>query len=569
MGLFSKNSSPQGDQPTPSDSDHPLQEGEARQGAGESQEQQPRKPSPPTHEEHRQSYEQYRPLSPGLEEADERTRLLISAEDPAINPYNIFWIRTMRRLSLLFAVFAVIMFLLFLISMFFTIPALHTRGGNFLIMMLVLVSIGNLAISLFAFGIPSKSERIVNWMMMAFLLIDLIFIVSAPKLRNYEGNVLGILIMLWTIFSAGWVLACNLAVERSRRGLEERLIGHRLSSSRAQRSCRQWCSVMWELVVFIVLLVLVVLITLTLAVDTYDSRVSPPGQYVNVQDGFYRVHVFCNRPQDKRGDPTIFIEPGSTSSEVLAHEWLKREIDDDASPIYNYRYCYWDRPGMAFSDNAPSPMSASMAIDALSDALSQLRERGPWILVSHGVGGIYSRVFASRHAGDVDGLVLVDTYHEDYFTSTVGSSGRGFAYWIHGFVSPLGIDKHLGWIFGGRTSRDRIYGRSQATSGKFNLAKFQEQVAARTFTKYEIIAARDILPMDTPIAVISSQEMIRSTEGWADYQRQISEYTHKLRNWSIVEAPHEVWRAGEGRRQMSSAVADLAKKSKEAMWEWQ
>ncbi|KAK9366380.1 hypothetical protein V1509DRAFT_630187 [Lipomyces kononenkoae] len=561
MGLF-KNK--QGDPPAASaesEGDHPLQPTEATPSAGENSEQRPRKPSPPEHVESRPSYEHYRPLTPEPEDADERTRLLISAENPAVDPYQRFWIRTMRRLSLLFLIFATILLLLLLISMFFTIRGLDTRGGNFLMMMFVLVSIGNLAISLFAFGIPSKTERVVHWTMMGFLAIDFIFILSATKLRHSQGNVLGILVILWTIFTAGWVLACNLAVERSRQGLEERLLGRRLSSSRARRSCRQWCSVTWAVIVFIVLLVLVILITLSIAVDAYDSRISPPGQYVDVLDGQYRVHVFCSRPRNDTDTPTIFLESGSTSAEVLAQEWVEQEINDESSPIYDYRYCYWDRPGIAFSDNAPSPMSAGMAIDALSDALSQMQEHGPWILVSHGLGGIYSRVFAARHASDVDGLVLVDAYHEDYFSSRIGSSASGFGYWVHGLVSPFGIDKQLGWIFGGRTSTDRIYGRSQSTSGKYNFAKFQEQVAARTFTKYEVIAAREILPKRKPMAVISSQYMIQNTEGWADYQRRLSESTHTLTNWSIVEAPHEVWRVKEGRRAMATAVAEICAKS--------
>ncbi|KAK9317827.1 hypothetical protein V1522DRAFT_409031 [Lipomyces starkeyi] len=565
MGLF-KNSSSQREQSAASEGDHPLQPSETTPSAEETQEQRSRKASPPSHAENRPSYQQYRPLTPEPDEADERTRLLISAEDPAVDPYKKFWIRTMRRLSLLFLAFATILFFLLLISMFFTIPGLETHGGNFLIMMFVVVSIGNLAVSLFAFGLPSKTERIVNWTMMGFLLIDFIFILSTNKLRHFEGNVLGILVMLWTIFTAGWVLACNLAVERSRQGLEERIIGRRLSSSRAQRSCRQWCSVMWALIVFIVLLVLVILITLSIAVDAYDSRISPPGQYLDVQDDHYRVHVFCNRPQDGTGNSTILLEAGSTSAEILAQEWLERDINDGQSPIYNYRYCYWDRPGLAFSDNAPSPMSAGMAVDALSDALNQMKERGPWILVSHGHGAIYSRVFAARHAGDVDGLVLVDAYHEDYFSSVVGSSARGFGYWVRGFISPIGIDKQIGWIFGGRTSKDRIYGRSQSTSGKYSLARFQEQVAARTLTKYEIIAAREILPKKTPMAVISSQSMIQNAEGWADYQRQLSKSTHALTNWSIVEAPHEVWRVSEGRRAMATAVEEISAKSKWRTW---
>src|SRR5271170_938148 len=62
----------------------------------------------------------------------------------------------------------------------------------------------------------------------------------------------------------------------------------------------------------------------------------------------------------------------------------------------------------AFSDNAPSPMSAGAAIDVLQAAMpkANITEKNSpgWILVSHGVGGLYSRVLAARHTSQVKGL---------------------------------------------------------------------------------------------------------------------------------------------------------------------
>ncbi|KAK7206806.1 hypothetical protein BZA70DRAFT_275112 [Myxozyma melibiosi] len=570
MGFFSRDNSRNGG------NTHPLEpastaeyDGSVTTSGGAHQQQQQHSPpkygSTDTDADHDDNYEdEHTPdhARNSEDSGEESAPLLISAEDPAVNPLKHFKIRTLRRLSLLFLVFSAIMYFLFLVSMFFTIPKLNTHGGNYYVMMNMLIALGNLAISLQVFAIPTRSGRIINFIMIGFLFLSFILSVSVNKLRHYEGNVLAILVNLWVIFTAAWVLLCNLAVERTRVSLEEIISGRRHGTgSRAQRSCKMWVSLLWALVVFSLILAMVVLITLSLAVDSYDSRISPPGEYVEVEDNLYRIHIYCNRPQrnvnETTPEPTILLEAGSTSAEVFAREWAEREVNDGGSTISDMRYCYWDRPGIAFSDNAPSPMSAGMAIDALSDGLNQIGERGPWILVSHGVGGIYSRIFASRHAGDLYGLVLVDTYNTEYFTDNVGRSSRGFGYWLHGLVSPLGIDKQIGWIFGGRTSEDRIFGRSQSTSGKYNLAKFQEQVAARTFTKNEILAASEILPEMTPIAVISSQQMIEDKAGWADYQRELSQLSNNLVTWEIVEAPHEVWRDDEGRRTISRAVADL------------
>ncbi|OCK93627.1 uncharacterized protein K441DRAFT_677934 [Cenococcum geophilum 1.58] len=63
------------------------------------------------------------------------------------------------------------------------------------------------------------------------------------------------------------------------------------------------------------------------------------------------------------------------------------------------RYCYWDRPGYAWSDNAPSLHSAGVSADALSEALARAGEEGPWILVSASsvlvelsLGGVQERI---------------------------------------------------------------------------------------------------------------------------------------------------------------------------------
>ncbi|KAK9463945.1 uncharacterized protein V1516DRAFT_669102 [Lipomyces oligophaga] len=492
--------------------------------------------------------------------------LNISADDPAVSPFRHFKIRTIRRLTYLFLVFSIIMYLLFIISTFFTIPKLNTHGGNFLIMMDMLIAIGNLGISLQSFAIPTKSGRIMNLVMIGFLLLNLILVVSVNKLRNYEGNVFSVLVNLWLLFSVAWIQFCNYMVERSRVTLEVQVSGHEFTgASRAKKSWKMWFSLVWALIVLAFLLALVVLLTLSILVDSYDSRLSPPGKYVQVEEDLYRIHIYCSSSSVAGNETdngnytgtTILLEPGSVSAETFARSLIVPEVAEGSrSSIENMRYCYWDRPGLGFSDNAPSPMSAGMAIDALSDGLNAIGEHGPWILVSEGLGTTYSRIFASRHSGSVTGLVIIDGYDEQYYVNQVSKASYGFGYWMHGFISPLGIDKQLGWIFGGRTSADRVYGRSQSVSGKYNLARFQEQLAAKTFTKNEIIAAADILPRYTPVAIISSQAKIREIPGWADRQRALYQGGVSDANvaWEIVENGNNVWDSANGRHIVSDII---------------
>lgn len=41
---------------------------------------------------------------------------------------------------------------------------------------------------------------------------------------------------------------------------------------------------------------------------------------------------------------------------------------------------------------------------------------GPLVPVGHSLGGLYIRYFAARYAGDVSGMILVESSHEDQST---------------------------------------------------------------------------------------------------------------------------------------------------------
>jgi len=151
--------------------------------------------------------------------------------------------------------------------------------------------------------------------------------------------------------------------------------------------------------------------------------------------------------------PTILLESGENPSEYQLEKWMYSALTNGTVQ----RYCYWDRPGYAFSDNAPSPHSAGMSASALAEVLALDGEQGPWILVSAGYGSIVSRIFASQHFRDIAGIMLVDPLHEDLL-HRIGSASTGFMIWVYGVVSPLGISRIAGALFRGRTREDRVYG---------------------------------------------------------------------------------------------------------------
>jgi pimeloyl-ACP methyl ester carboxylesterase len=77
------------------------------------------------------------------------------------------------------------------------------------------------------------------------------------------------------------------------------------------------------------------------------------------------------------------------------------------------RICTYDRAGYAWSDPGPKPRSFAQINLELHDALAALGERPPFVLVGHSFGGPVVRQYALTYPGEVAGMVLVDSVHED------------------------------------------------------------------------------------------------------------------------------------------------------------
>jgi pimeloyl-ACP methyl ester carboxylesterase len=198
-----------------------------------------------------------------------------------------------------------------------------------------------------------------------------------------------------------------------------------------------------------------------------------------------------------------------------------------------------------------------MLADSLSEALTHAAEDGPWVLLSAGIGSVYSRVFSSRHGSDVRGLVLIDPVSEDLLYR-VSTARRGFLLWLQGVIAPLGLETLPGALFRGRGKKDRIWGRSAALSGKTIFAKLQESLVADSFTKRDLISARAIQDPDTPVVLISSGQEVKRDHEWSESQKDLSKLTRNVKHWDIVDkAPHQVWETAEGRDQIEQRLSKL------------
>lgn len=386
------------------------------------------------------------------------------------------------------------------------------------------------------------------------LLADLILIVSVRRLREEEGPP-GIASVVWATLICIFCVVSDRIVAWGKAEEEERLTGR----AETRRTLKEWLAILTATIILIVFILITVLFTATLTLRAVDAGLEFKGHRIEVDGQRYAVHLACvGNETDAYGKkvPTVLLESAETPSEYEFLWWLEGARENGTIE----RYCYWDRPGYAWSDNAPSPHSAAMSAENLAEALAIAGETGPWLLVSGGYGSLVSRIFQSRHARDVIGLMIIDGMHEDLLWR-IAQPSRGFVLWGWGILSPLGIQRILGAIFSGVDSADRVYRKYAYQNGKYIKAQLQESLVADTMTKGEVVTAKSITTdSNTPLVVVSSGIAVRRDGDWARKQKELTFLTKNLISWDVVnKAPHYVWKTLEGREIMEKRLGELVK----------
>lgn len=490
---------------------------------------------------------------------NEHTRLLpnrvdstayLSPDDPAVSPYNLRSVRFTRYSTYVFTIIAFGWWILLLASTFVTPPGFHIRGSGFFPFSYASVAFFNLIFTLLFFTVPAKVVRVAGLIVGCLLLVDVILLVSVGQTRYEEGWV-GIDVLLGALLTVIWTLATDRLVEWGKYEEEERLTGR----AETRRTLGEWAGVLVSTISMIILAIVVFLMTCTLVLRALDAGLTAPGKLYWVDGDKYRVHVYCHGNLTDSRAPTVLLEGGEGPVESGLWDFAHNAVKNGSIS----RYCFVDRPGFAWSDTAPSPLSAGMVVEAIDEALVRAGEDGPWVLMSAGIGSIYSRIFSSRHGENIKGLLLVDPLHEE-FLEDIGNPGRGFILWLRGIISPLGLDRVPAAVFKGRSKEDRVWGPSAYQAGKYIYAKLQENLVAATLSKRDVASSRAIQDQDVPLTLVSSGVRIRKDSEWGEKQRDLSHLTRKLRHWDIVEdAPHRVWETLEGRQVIEKRLRQLVR----------
>lgn len=130
----------------------------------------------------------------------------------------------------------------------------------------------------------------------------------------------------------------------------------------------------------------------------------PPGQLVDV--GGYKLHIHC----EGEGSPTVVILAGSGVPSV--YYWLMQNEVAEST-----RVCAYDRAGYAWSEEGNGNLSPIGQVEDLNVLLTNAGIEPPYILAGHSYGGYIARLYTQAHPDEVVGLVMIDSAHEDQWTS--------------------------------------------------------------------------------------------------------------------------------------------------------
>jgi pimeloyl-ACP methyl ester carboxylesterase len=164
------------------------------------------------------------------------------------------------------------------------------------------------------------------------------------------------------------------------------------------------------------------------------------------------------------GSPTVVLESGlgvepATTWAAVAPAIARRT-----------KVCIHERPGTGSSP----PLDHSRTAAAVEQELEQLLDDRPVVLVGASFGGYVAQLYASRHPGDVSGVVLVDSLHPD-------------------------IDSTFARLFGKQAAAARarqLAGNSEQISFKDLVASAHEVAAARTFPAVPLVVLKHGVSFD-------------------------------------------------------------------------
>ena len=252
-----------------------------------------------------------------------------------------------------------------------------------------------------------------------------------------------------------------------------------------------------------------------------------PGALYDV--GGHRLHLDCAGT----GSPTVVLQNGLGGMSVL---WSR--ITEPVSRTT--RVCAYDRAGQGWSDDVGAPQDGVAIAADLHTLLRLAGETGPYVLVGHSAGGVYSMIYADRYPDEVAGMVLLDSMSPYQFTalpdfaSEYSMMRRGLG--VLPSAARLGVAHLLpASAFTSLPEPAASQVRSVATNPRqFRSMRDEQSVYPEVLEQAQALTSL----AGKPLVVVTAAVQQRASDGWAEAQHRLAELSTNSRHL-IVETTHE------------------------------
>jgi pimeloyl-ACP methyl ester carboxylesterase len=218
------------------------------------------------------------------------------------------------------------------------------------------------------------------------------------------------------------------------------------------------------------------------------------------------------------------------------------------------RVCAYDRAGLGWSEPGSEPRDARQVSGELHALLANAEVVGPYVLVGHSYGGLYTRMYAGRYSDEVAGVVLIDSSHPEQFTRS--PEGRAMYTQARRLGAVLPLFTRLGVI---RLSNyfpahPDLPPQQRAQVEAFNsstrhLVTTTEEFRATPETAAQVRGTNSL--GDKPLAVISAGEQPPS---WLEMQEELATLSSDSSHRVVEGATHASLLYGRRDAQITTAA---------------